>query len=203
MRKKSRQALLIKASLPAGNLTRSRSPARNTPGESAFVCRGTDVHHDDTGFSLIEVLVVVAIILIISAIAIPNLLRSRIVANQASAVESLRLIHSSEVSYFSTYGVGYATSLAQLGPPPSGSMVSPAAAGLVDSVLAGGLKSGYTFSYSVTNPDANGYYQGYNLTANPTVPGQSGSAYFYTDQSYVIRGNNVGPASATDSVIAQ
>jgi len=155
------------------------------------------------GFSLIELLIVVAIILIIAAIAIPNLLRSRMAANQASAVQSLRMLNTSEVSYYSTYGVGFTSTLLQLGPPAGGTLVSPAAAGLIDSVLAAGIKSGYTFSYTPANPDPNGYYQRYAITANPVTPGQTGTAYYYTDQTYVIRGNTTGPASASDSPIAQ
>src|SRR5512147_1701733 len=97
------------------------------------------------GFSLIELLIVVAIILIIAAIAIPNLLRSRIAANQASAIGSIRILNTAEITYSSSYGQGFTTTLAQLGPPASGP-VSAAAAGLIDSVLAGGTKSGYNFT---------------------------------------------------------
>src|SRR5919204_5701159 len=86
------------------------------------------------GFSLIELLIVVAIILIIAAIAIPNLLRARIAANEASAVESLRTIVTAEVTYASTYGTGY-TNLATLG-----------SSGLIDNILSNGKKSGYTFT---------------------------------------------------------
>ena len=71
------------------------------------------------GFSLIELLIVVAIILIIAAIAIPNLLRSRIVANQASAVGSLRTLNTAEVTYATTYNTGYSATLGDLGPPPA------------------------------------------------------------------------------------
>src|SRR5580698_6277908 len=100
--------------------------------------------HSSKGFSLIELLIVVAIILIIAAIAIPNLLRSKIAANQASAVASLRTMNTSEVTYSSTYNQGYTSTLAQLGPPASGASTS-SNAGLTDSVLAGGYKSGYNF----------------------------------------------------------
>ena len=75
------------------------------------------MRHDQRGFSLIELLIVVAIILIIAAIAIPNFLRSRIAANQASAIESLRVISTAEVTYSTTYGTGFSTSLSALGPP--------------------------------------------------------------------------------------
>jgi len=153
------------------------------------------------GFSLIELLIVVAIILIIAAIAIPNLLRSRIAANQASAIGSMRILNTAEVTYSSSYGQGFTSTLAQLGPPASGP-VSLAAAGLIDSVLAGGAKSGYSFSYAPALPDAAGRYNGYNLTGSPITPGQTGTAYYFTDQTHVIRGNMTATASASDSPVA-
>ena len=91
------------------------------------------------GFSLIELLIVVAIILIIAAIAIPNLLRSRIAANEASAVGSIRTLNTAEVTYASTYpNVGFNV-LANLG----GAGGSATGAGLIDAVLASAVKSGY------------------------------------------------------------
>ena len=90
------------------------------------------------GFSLIELLIVVAIILIIAAIAIPNLLRSRIAANQASAVGSLRTLNTAEVTYSTTYNTGYSATLGNLGPAAAGQNTPTAAyAGLVDEVLSG------------------------------------------------------------------
>lgn len=161
------------------------------------------MHHDDRAFSLIELLIVVAIILIIAAIAIPNLMRSRIVANQASAIQSLRMLHTAEVTYSSTYGVGFASTLLALGPPASGSPVGVSAAALIDSILAAGVKSGYIFTYTPALPDASGKYYGYTLTADPASVGQTGTFYYYTDQTYIIRGNTSGSASASDSPIAQ
>jgi prepilin-type N-terminal cleavage/methylation domain-containing protein len=153
---------------------------------------------DSRGFSLIELLIVVAIILIIAAIAIPNLLRSRIAANQASAVGSLRTINTSEITYASTYNAGYSPDLISLGPgatPPTAS-----AAGLIDSVLASGVKSGYTFVYTPAAPVA-GRIDRYDLNANPTTPGTTGTNYYFTDETGVIRQNTTGTASATDSPI--
>src|ERR1017187_1811614 len=97
------------------------------------------------GFSLIELLIVVAIILIIAAIAIPNLLRSKMAANEASAVASLRTLNTSIVAYSTTYGNDPAL-LSNLG-CPTGCTVGATTADLIDSVLAGGIKSGYTITY--------------------------------------------------------
>ena len=147
------------------------------------------------GFSLIELLIVVAIILIIAAIAIPNLLRSRMAANEASAVGSLRTINTAAVTYSTTYNsVGYPSTLSALGPSSSASSSS---ADLIDSVLAAGTKSGYGFSFAAIG--TNTPNTGYSVTANPTSPGTSGQRGFYTDQSGVIRAVASGTADSTSS----
>jgi len=161
------------------------------------------MNNDNRGFSLIELLIVVAIILIIAAIAIPNLMRSRISANQASAIGSTRIINTCEVTYAATYGRGFSSTLLQLAPPPPGTPTSTSAAGLLDSVLAAGGKSGYTFIYAPMLPDPSGIYNGYTVNANPTQPGVTGTMYYFSDQSHVIRGNLTGPASASDSAVAR
>src|SRR5881296_3049936 len=89
------------------------------------------------GFSLIELLIVVAIILIIAAIAIPNLLRSRIAANEASATATMRTVNTAEVTYASTYNSGFTDTLTRLGAPAAGSQPDASAADLVDPVLSG------------------------------------------------------------------
>ncbi len=159
------------------------------------------------GFSLIELLIVVAIILIIAAIAIPNLIRSKMAANEASAVATLRTINTAEVVYSSTYNVpGVFGLLPDLG---TGGTASNCAAGaapptstnacLIDFALenAGTApgKSGYLLTVGLL---AGGGYAGHN---NPNNPGSSGVRYFYTDQTLVIRQNSTAAAISTDSPI--
>jgi type IV pilus assembly protein PilA len=145
------------------------------------------------GFSLIELLIVVAIILIIAAIAIPNLLRARMAANESSAVGSVRTINTAEISYFTTYGVGFAP-LASLG----GVTPCTAALGqgcLIDNTLALGTKSGYTMNTpGVAAGTASAPTVAYTVTAVPVAIGQSGQRGFFSDQSGVIRYNLTGAA---------
>jgi type IV pilus assembly protein PilA len=150
------------------------------------------------GFSLIELLIVVAIILIIAAIAIPNLLRAKIAANEASAVGSLRTINTACANYATTFGGTYPTSLTSLGPSTA---PSSAAADLLDAVVSSGMKSGYSFSLTPGPPGPTGLISSYSLTAIPVTFGYSGQRGFYTDQSLVIRQNTTGVASSSDSPI--
>jgi type IV pilus assembly protein PilA len=160
------------------------------------------------GFSLIELLIVVAIILIIAAIAIPNLLRLRIAANQASAVGSLRTLNTAEITYATTYNTGYTSNLGSLAPPGSGNPVATAA-GLIDSVLSGGggtasqsAKSGYSFTYTAGATDVSGRINTYSITATPLSVGTTGTNYYFTDQSGVIRQNSTAVAASSDSPLA-
>jgi prepilin-type N-terminal cleavage/methylation domain-containing protein len=144
------------------------------------------------GFSLIELLIVVAIILIIAAIAIPNLLRARGSADEAAAVEALRTINTAEITYASTYpDIGFTCSLSSLG--PASGVPTPTSAGLIDSVLASGSKSGYTFTLSGCTGTPGGSYF---ANADP-LPNQ-GVRKFCTDQSGVIR-YDPGTGSCTAS----
>jgi prepilin-type N-terminal cleavage/methylation domain-containing protein len=154
------------------------------------------------GFSLIELLIVVAIILIIAAIAVPNLLRSRVAANQASAVGSLHTLNSAETTYSSIFNVGFSVDMASLGPAENaGANPTSTAAGLIDSVLAAGSKSGYSFIYSPGDSDSAGRIDSYSFTAIP-ISSSTGTNYYYTDESGVIRQNSTTTAAATDSPIA-
>lgn len=149
------------------------------------------------GFSLIELLVVVAIILILMAIAIPNFLRARIAANEASAVENCRTISTANVVYWTTYGVGFAPAPSNFATPASGN-VSPVSSGLLDNILVTGTKSGYGFTYVPLTPDSNGYYNDYTLNADPVNIGVTGQRHFFTNEPGIIRVNLTGPASTTD-----
>ncbi len=160
------------------------------------------------GFSLIELLIVVAIILIIAAIAIPNLLRSRIAANEASAVGSLRTINTSEITYASTFpATGFAFALGQLG-PGAGVCTTPNTtnACLLDNVLgcstataSAGVcnKSGYAFNVTGTAGTASAPSATYAANADP-ISAQTGTRHFYTDASGVIRYNTTAAAASTD-----
>jgi type IV pilus assembly protein PilA len=150
------------------------------------------------GFSLIELLIVVAIILIIAAIAIPNLLRSKIAANEASAVGSLRTVNAACINYSTTWGTGFPVSLSYLGP---GKPATATASDLIDSVVAGGTKSGYAFTY-VSGAPTNGKISTYAISASPVVPGKSGGRYFFTDQTGVIRNNSGGTATVASAPIS-
>ena len=140
------------------------------------------------GFSLIELLIVVTVILIIAAIAIPNLLRSRLAANEASAVGSLHAINNAEITYSTTYpNPGFACSLSELGPPASGGAISSGAASLIDSGLASGVKSGYSFSAGTCTVTSTNVVTGYQWGADPVTPGSTGQRHFCTDSTIVIR----------------
>jgi type IV pilus assembly protein PilA len=147
------------------------------------------------GFSLIELLIVVAIILIIAAIAVPNLIRGKIAANQASAVSSLRTLNTAATAYSNTYGDGYPGSLNVLAPPATGASASCNTSGMIDAVLATGQKSGYSFQWQVgadqlTTPAAGcaagGYLDTFSATATP-FGFPTGTTYYCVDATGVIR----------------
>ena len=137
------------------------------------------------GFSLIELLIVVAIILIIAAVAVPNYLRSRMLANESSAVGALRTLNTAQITYSSAYPtIGYATTFGALAgtncnPPTS------AGACLIDTVLASGTKSGYVFQ--ITGTSGSTPTSTYQYIATPVLPNFSGTRYFCTFGDAVVR----------------
>ena len=150
------------------------------------------------GFSLIELLIVVAIILIIAAIAIPNLLRSRMAANEASAVGSLRTINTAEVTFATTYPAqGFAAGLTNLGGAAPCGPATALTACLIDEVLSvTAKKSGYNFLAVGTGALP---MVSYTATAVPTLLGSSGQRAFFTDQSGVIRYDTTGAGATATS----
>lgn len=150
------------------------------------------------GFSLVELLVVVAVILIIAAIAIPNFIQSKERANESSAAESLRAINTANVIYSTTYGVGFSSNMSNLA---GSGAVSQTAAQLLDPVLAGGTKNGYTYSYTPGATDPTGSITTYTVVADPISQNYTGMRHFYTDQTSVIRENDSVTAGPTDNPI--
>jgi type IV pilus assembly protein PilA len=150
------------------------------------------------GFSLIELLIVVAIILIIAAIAIPNLLRARISANESAAVGALRTLNTAQISYNSTYPtVGFANAMTNLaGTTCAGTAPTSTSACLIDSALGAGTKSGYLFALSGVSgtPAAS-----YNFVASPVGVNQTGVRYFCSFADAVVRSSSaaISPCDGT------
>jgi prepilin-type N-terminal cleavage/methylation domain-containing protein len=148
------------------------------------------------GFSLIELLIVIAIILIIASIAIPNFMRARMLANESTAIQNLRTISTAQVAYHTAYANGFAPTLLALGGSP------PAAcnqANLIDDVLANGQKTGYRYTYfpGAVVPVAGvgcgvAGLQDYRITAEPVTLGSTGQRSFCMTQSGLIRQDPTG-----------
>jgi type IV pilus assembly protein PilA len=164
------------------------------------------------GFSLIELLIVVAIILIIAAIAIPNLLKAKMAANESSAAAAVRNINTAQVSYATLFPqVGFSATLAALGGPAAAcappTLSTAVQACLIDELLSGFaappfVKSGYTFGMApgaaVGPPLVT-----YNVTATPISVGSSGQNMFCSDQSGVVRHDVTGAACNNGSPAVQ
>jgi len=150
---------------------------------------------NQNGFSLIELLIVVAIILIIAAIAIPNLLRARISANEASAVSSIHAVNTAEITFSTLFpSVGYSATLLSMG--PGGTCDSPANACIIDAALAGGTKSGYSFTYVQDNSSTPA--AAYTVNADPITRNVTGQRSFYSDQLNATHYSSTGVAGPAD-----
>ena len=146
------------------------------------------------GFSLIELLIVVAIILIIAAIAIPNLIKSKMAANESSAAGSLRTITTANIAYSTACPtVGFAATLAEL----QAGATCPAASNEIDNTLSTGTKSGYSFNgYTSTGSPATQF----SVNADPLTT-SSGTRHFFVDESGVIRANSTAAATNADNAL--
>jgi type IV pilus assembly protein PilA len=161
----------------------------------------------DRGFSLIELLIVVAIILIISAIAIPNLLHSKMAANEAAAVANLRTITSMSVVYDQTYSNGYPPDLPTLGGPPTGTP-NCGSAQMLDTVLSSApfQKSGYQFGYTGTQGNvispsgcSTPGFNGFLATAAPLAEDVTGIRSFCSTEPGEINVDNTGNTPASEA----
>jgi prepilin-type N-terminal cleavage/methylation domain-containing protein len=149
---------------------------------------GSQMKRTQTGFSLIELLIVVAVILIITAIAVPNLLRSKILANESSAVSSIRNISTAEMTYQASWGSGFAPTLTQLGGAAPCTVATAAAACIIDPLLsvAPFTKSGYVFNGAGTLL-LGGVLNGYELNATPGTVQVTGVRAFCANQTGLIQ----------------
>lgn len=159
----------------------SRSKIRNSGGQLTGAGLGL------AGLVLGYMGIAIIPILIIAAIAIPNLLRARIAANEASSVGSLRTPNTALMHYRATYGAGFPSTLVALGPPAPAATASVDAAGLIDSTLASGTRHGYAITYSPADTDGDGVFEAYTINADPLQPGRTGLRHFFSDQTGVIR----------------
>jgi type IV pilus assembly protein PilA len=152
------------------------------------------------GFSLIELLLVVGVILIISAIAVPSFLRSRMRANEAASVASIRMIDTSAVTYSVSYpDAGLPAALTLLGGADP-CTASPATACLIDDALAQGTKSGYVF---VWTGDGATPSVSFTIASTPLAPGSSGQSTYCSDQTGVIHVDPLGAACTNASPAIQ
>jgi type IV pilus assembly protein PilA len=140
------------------------------------------------GFSLIELLIVIAIILIILTIAVPKMGVAQMNAREMAVVREIQTVNTAQAQFMSQFG-RFAASMAELGPPSSGGP-GPSAADLIPGSLSSGDKDGYTFVLAATP-------SGYTLNANPKVYNSTGRRTFFSDQTMIIHQNwSADPATA-------
>jgi type IV pilus assembly protein PilA len=172
---------------------------RDRHSGSSFGIKGDAMRRNrrTKGFSLIELLIVVAIILIIAAIAIPSFLHSRMAANESAAVAAIRTLNTAQISYNAAYPtVGYAGTLGDL----SGTSCSPpssSSACLIDAVLAGGQRTGYTFTLTNVTGTPNSTY---NVIASPVNQNYSGVRYFCSYSDAVVRFSMTNIATCDNTI---
>jgi type IV pilus assembly protein PilA len=161
-------------------------------------------HRRQAGFTLMELLIVMSVILILMAVAIPNFMNMRSQANETSAIQSLRAINSAEIQYETNYPAnGFACNLAQLGGDPKSGAPSPQASQMLPSDLASGYKSGYIFAIgnctkvTVNNQDV---FTSFEATAVPQSVGKTGHRGFCMDQTGEIRSDPSGGTNCTQPI---
>ena len=138
---------------------------------------------------------------IVAPMAMPHLDEHESIAeNQAYAVGSLRTLDVAEMTYSTTYNVGYSSTLASLDGDDNNPTAS--AAGLIDSTLASGIKNGYRFIYSAGKTDSSGHCKTYTINADP-LSDETGINHYFTDESGVIRQNAIRPATSTDTPLRE
>ena len=162
-----------------------------------------------TGFSLVELLIVVAIILILAAIAVPGLLRSKAVANETSAANSIAQVGKANATYYISFDQGYAGSLAQLGPPGGAcASFSSGCADLLDSLVSGvnpatptPVKNGYRFTYYAANatPTTAAPNPAFAVVATPVLPGSNGTSTFCIDHTNSMLKDSAGTQTSADA----
>lgn len=143
------------------------------------------------GFTLTELMIVIAIILILAGITIPNALRSKIAANEASAQNALEVLNNACFIYWTMYG-GYPETLSNLG-----------SVELIGSDLVSGVKTGYAFTYARGATDFSGNALSYSIEAVPSIAGITGRSEFFTDQTGVIRTSPRGTLSSSGAQVNQ
>jgi type IV pilus assembly protein PilA len=166
--------------------------------------RVADKHAAEAGFTLMELLIVISIMLILMLIAIPNFSGMKMQANETSAIQSLRTIYQAQIQYQTNYPAdGFAPQLSTLGGSASAGAPSPQLAQVLQNDLANGQKSGYTFS--IVNPtkvtvNNHDMYTGYEATAVPQAVGKTGHRGFCIDQQGEVKADPAGGTNCTQSL---
>jgi type IV pilus assembly protein PilA len=158
--------------------------------------------HSEAGFTLMELLIVMAVILILMLVAIPSMLNMTIQAHETSALASLRAIQAAEVQYQTNFPAnGFACSIAALGGNPGSGPPTPQAAQMLQPALASGQKDGYTFTISnctkTQNANNQDMYTSYEVTAVPQTVGRTGHRGFCMDMSGEIKTDPAGGTNCT------